>query len=96
MELVTMETTGQTPAAAGADEKRRDAVKEAVTRIPKRGYSPAETAVALGVSLPTVNRGIYTGKIASSKIMGRRVISLETIDRLLSPARADTAGIEAA
>jgi DNA-directed RNA polymerase specialized sigma24 family protein len=93
MELVTMEDTRQKPAADSADKKRkRDAVKEALSkRIPKRGYSPAETAAALGVSLPTINRAIYTGRIASSKIMGRRVISLETIDRLLSPARADTA-----
>jgi excisionase family DNA binding protein len=83
-----METTGQTPAADSADKKRkRDAVKEAIRkRVPQRGYSPAETAAALGVSLPTVNRGIYDGKIPSTKIMGRRVISLETIDRLLSPS----------
>lgn len=52
--------------------------------IPKRGHSPRETAAALGVSLATVNRGIYEGKIPSTKILGRRVVSNETIQKLLS------------
>ena len=66
-------------------KRQRDAAKESISqRIPKRGYSPAETAVALGVSLPTVNRGLYSGKIPSTKILGRRIVSAETCSVLQS------------
>ena len=51
--------TKQKRAAVSSDEKRRrqfqsnQAIRE---RIQKRGYSPAETAVALGMSIAAVNR----------------------------------------
>lgn len=75
-------------AAVRKHHRDREAASTAAARqrIPQRGYSPREAAVALGVSVPTVNRGIYEGKIPSTKILGRRVISAETIDALLSPA----------
>ena len=54
--------------------------------IRKRGYSPKEAAAATGLSLATINRGIADGSIPSTKYKDRRIISDETIERLISPA----------
>lgn len=88
---------GRVIVKSDAERKRiRDRLNEAMdaaqARIPKRGHSPREAAAALGVSLATVNRGIYEGQIPSTKILGRRVVSDETITALL--AGEDPAGAE--
>ena len=46
------------------------------------GYSPTETAVAIGVSLSTVNRKLATGELRSIKIGRRRIIPPEELQRL--------------
>lgn len=57
------------------------------TFIPvKRGHSPKEAAAITGLSLATINRGIYDGSIPSTKFKNRRIISDETINKLLAPA----------
>jgi excisionase family DNA binding protein len=64
----------------------KDTPANAPTR--KRGYSPKEASIALGLSLATINRGIADGSIPSTKFKDRRIISDETIDALVSPAES--------
>ena len=52
--------------------------------IPRVSYSVPEAAQALGVSDSTVKRLINSGKLASVKAMGRRVIPVKSINDFLS------------
>jgi len=52
------------------------------------GYSPTETAVAIGVSLSTVNRKLATGELKSIKIGRRRVVPRDELEKLLGVERA--------
>ena len=54
--------------------------------IRKRGYSPKEAAAATGLSIATINRGIADGSIPSTKYKDRRIISDETINKIIQPA----------
>lgn len=57
----------------------------------KKGYSPKEAATTIGVSIATITRGIKDGSIPSKKYKGRRIISAETIEKLVAPATEDAA-----
>jgi excisionase family DNA binding protein len=53
--------------------------------IPRLAYRPREAAVALGLSLATVERLIRTGEIATVKAAGRcRLIRVESLNKYLA------------
>jgi excisionase family DNA binding protein len=48
-----------------------------------RGYSVNETAHITTLSHPTIYRLLGTGKLKSTKILGRRIIHAESVDELM-------------
>jgi hypothetical protein len=73
------------PVAGLPAARLSEAMREDPPAVRKRGYSPQETAEATGLSLATVHRGIRDGSIPSKKYKNRRIISDETIERLVAP-----------
>jgi excisionase family DNA binding protein len=55
----------------------------------RRAYSMAEVAELCGASLPFVKKAVASGEIPSQKIGGRRFVSADALDSIL------TAGIPA-
>jgi excisionase family DNA binding protein len=50
---------------------------------PRQTYSVSETAVILGVSIATAYNAVRKGDIRATRILGRYVVPVAEIDRLL-------------
>lgn len=51
--------------------------------LERRGYSVDETTHLTNLSKPTIYRLLGAGKLESVKVLGRRIIRGESIDKLL-------------
>jgi len=51
--------------------------------VPREGYSIAETASAIGVSVSTIKRLIGNGDLKSVAVLGRRIIPVRALREYL-------------
>ena len=65
---------------------RRKQVAEAdAAPVETLAFNIPQVAKMSGLSTATVSRGVADGSIASTKFRGRRIITMETIRKLIAP-----------